>query len=121
MDKERKKKIALAKGKLLWNLIKDSPGMTALAKPLQSETPFEKLDFDHKVTIVTLLKGYEDGAKKIDESEVPEKAETGNGNGNGKGESEEQERQANGQANGIEGEAIEVEVIPPPGYTPPGA
>lgn len=66
-----------AKGRLLWRLINNTPGVADLASHLEKETPFDKLPRDEQITALAIVSHYEEGARVIEE----EAAKRWNGEG----------------------------------------
>jgi len=63
---DRDKKIARAKAALLWGLIVDTPETGALAEPLQKGVRFRELANSDKITVLGLVKRFEEGCREIE-------------------------------------------------------
>jgi hypothetical protein len=70
----RDKKVARAKATLLWGLIIDTPQTGALAEPLQKGIRFNDLEPEHKITVLGLVREFEEGCREIERKAPPDAA-----------------------------------------------
>lgn len=77
MTKEQKAQVLKAKGRLLWRLINNTPGVADLASHLEKETPFDKLPRDEQITALAIVSHYEEGARVIEEEAAKRWTEAG--------------------------------------------
>jgi hypothetical protein len=76
MTKDQKAQVLKAKGRLLWRLINNTPGVADLASHLEKETPFDKLPREEQLTALVIVSHYEQGANGIEEEAKKRYAET---------------------------------------------
>lgn len=99
MNDQQKMALLKAKGRLLWRLINQTPGVADLASHMEKETPFDKLPRDEQVTALAIVRGYEEGARIVEE----EAARRWQGQG---AEEDKPQVYSGGKAEVIEGEVI---------------